>query len=223
MSDKKPETFEEQVAALRSRFGALDKGELVEVAVQLAQTYIVEGLSTLSQAAAVAAPQKGYDNVGDETFPGMLKRLKQQRPGDPVLEKFIVNGEHIQVRTTMGNVDVTEYRRPNAPPPTPGPAVGPNAAQQPANVPANRDSIYNRELYQQQANQGGGAVPPNPAAAPSNRPGANNAPPAATARPPANAGAAAKAAQPPTAGGAKTNDAKDDQKKGERFRMIELD
>ena len=91
MSDK-AETFEQQVASLRGRFDALEKSEVVEIAVQLAQTYVVEGLSTLSQAAAVAAPQKGYDNVGDETFPGMLKRLKAQRPGDPVLEKFSLRG-----------------------------------------------------------------------------------------------------------------------------------
>ncbi len=197
-----------ELTALYKKLEEMEKHELVALAATLTQTYVVEGLGTLTAATAEAAPARGADQVGDETFAGMLRRLKQARPGDEVLQKFIINGEHIQVRTPMGNVDVTEYRRPVAPASAPV-AVGPGAARAAPSVPTNRDSIYNRELYQQNnaapGNQGGSAAP---APAQNPAPTAQNAP-----RPqqPAN--------QPP----AKSEKTEEDKKTGQRIRMIELD
>lgn len=203
--DKDPLAAE--IPALRRRLGELEKHELVELCVQLTATYVLEGLGTLGQAEDAAQPARAYDNVGDETFAGMIRRLKAQRPGDPVLDKFILNGEHIQVRTPMGNVDVTEYRRPTAPAAAPAVKVAP---AQPS-VPTSRDSIYNRELYAQ-ANQPAAARPGTPAPAP--------AAPTTAATPPAPG---APAARPAPAQPAAAKDKDDQKKSGERFRMIELD
>jgi hypothetical protein len=217
MADETLDPAQAELAALYARFDAMEKHELVAIAVQLAQTYVVEGLGTLAASTAEAAPARGADQVGEETFAGMLRRLKQARPGDEVLQKFIVNGEHIQVRTPMGNVDVTEYRRPNAPnAPTPR-AVGPAAARAAPSVPTNRDSIYNRELYQQnnQAPAGGGAPPAAPAAQP--------AAPAASRPPAPNSAPAAQNARPAAPAAKPVDKAEDDKKSGQRIRMIELD
>jgi hypothetical protein len=201
-----------QIEALRRRLSTLEKHELVELAAQLTATYVLEGLGTIGQATLEATPAaKGYDAVGDETFAGMLRRLKVQRPNDPALEKFIVNGEHIQVRTPMGNVDVTEYRRPVAP------ASAPVTTPPPASMPTPRESVYNRELYgEPPANQRGTAPRPNAAAAggatsPNGPAPAQNRP---AAPPPAN-----PAGQPAAA---KDANAKEPAGK-DRFRMIELD
>jgi hypothetical protein len=135
-----------------------------------------------------------------------------------VLEKFIVNGEHIQVRTGMGNVDVTEYRRPMAP----APAHAPGASRS-QSVPTPQDSIYNRSLYpqaNQPGGQGGGGQggAQRPAAAPAAaqpRPGGPAGGPAAPARP------GAAPAQPGAAQPAKDDKGTEGGEK--RFRLIELD
>ncbi len=198
MSDptpKAPDPLAREMEALRQRFSALDRQELVELAVELTATYVLDGLSTIGQATLEATP-KGYDEVGDETFAGLLRRLKTQRPGDPILEKFIVNGEHLQVRTPTGNVDVTEYRRPTAP--APPPSVSPP----PPSVPPARDSIYNRELY--------GQPPANAQRAPA---GANPSRSPAAPPPAATPGAQQDNGKAPA----------DQKPQGDRFRMIELD
>jgi hypothetical protein len=186
-------------AELHARLAAMDKDGLVALAAQLLTTYVVEGLATQSTEA------KAYDLVGEETFAGLLQRLKAERPRDPVLEKFVVNGEHIQVKTPMGAVDVTEYRRPAAPAAAPGPSA-------PApNVPTSRDSVYNRALYDPAAAAG----PARPVAPPAPPPGPAPAPRVASAAPALAPGGRQASASP-------KKDEKD-SKTGERFRLIELD
>lgn len=125
----------ETIDALRARLSGMEKEALVEFALELLTTYVVEGLDPVAgDGASVKA-----DLVGEETFAGMLRRLKSERPTDPILQRFIVTGEHVQVRTPMGNVDVTEYQRPNAP----APAARPRPA---AEQPERESSIYNRAL-----------------------------------------------------------------------------
>jgi len=208
---------EESAHALRASLSVMDREELVELGVQLLQTYVVEGLGPVGRGGELPAPNsaRAVDSVGEETFAGLLRRLKAERRGDPILEKFIVNGEHIQVRTPMGNVDVTEYRRPTAPAPAP---VGGGAPRQ--SVPTPSDSIYNRSLYPQ-ADRGAaqersrGASEPQPAAAPSRA--APAAPrPAAPPSEPARPG-------PGPASPAPQKDAKDEPAQDKRFRLIELD
>lgn len=128
-----------ELAALRARLDMLDRTALVEMCVELSRTYIIEGLGTLSAATDEATPAR--DSAGEETIAGMLKRLQRERGRDPVLDKFIISGEYIQVKTPMGNVDVTEYRRPT-PPQAPRPSAPPPA------VPTPRDSVYNRALHE---------------------------------------------------------------------------
>jgi hypothetical protein len=200
---------------LRRRFAAMDHAALVELAVELVTTYVVEGLGTLSVATQQASPAKGADQLGEETFAGMLRRLKGQRPGDPVLDRFIVNGEYIQVRTPMGNVDVTEYRRPNAP-------TGPAVTAPPPSVPTAESSIYNRELR--------GLPPANAARGAQQRPQGGASAPASSSPPPAAAPAnnASRPANPPATSPAPASPAQGGQQNtpkpaGDRGRMIELD
>ena len=50
--------------------------------------------------------------AGEESFAQMLKRLKASKK-DPVLERFIIDGENISVRIDgQGVLPITEYRRP---------------------------------------------------------------------------------------------------------------
>ncbi len=191
-----PEPMAREIEALRRRLATLEKHELLELAVELTATYVLDGLGTIGQATLEATP-KGYDTVGDETFAGMLRRLKAQRAGDAVLEKFIVNGEHIQVKTPMGNVDVTEYRRPAAP------AAAPSPSAPPAAVPTPPGSIYNRELHGQPPASARGGSPPQ----------SQSGPPPSASAPSAN----------PNAPKDPGKDPKDQKPQGDRFRMIELD
>lgn len=129
----------EQMNALKRRLQQLDHDALVEMCLQLSRTYVVEGLGTLAAATDEATPAR--DEAGEETVAGMLRRLQKERGSDPVLDKFIIRGEYIQVKTPMGNVDVTEYQRPMPQPPPQRAAAAPS-------VPTPKDSVYNRELHQ---------------------------------------------------------------------------
>jgi len=195
MADAPARDEQSERAALVTRLGAMERPALESLAAHLLQTYVVEGLAP---AAAVGA--SAYDLVGEETFAGMLRRLKGERPNDPILQRFVVNGEHVQVRTHLGNVDLTEYQRPT----TPG-APGSTAASPPA-VPTPRESVYNRDLYKQ---AGESKTAPAPA---KSGPG-----PAAKSGAPAPA----TSATAPKPAGPASNDGKD--AKGGRSRMIELD
>lgn len=190
---------------LVERLEQMDHAALVALAAELLQTYVVDGLGTNAQSTGEASLRRGADQAGEETFAGMLRRLKADRPGDPVLEKFIVNGEHIQVRTPMGNVDVTEYRRAAAP-------VPPSVSPPPPSVPTSPQSIYNRELYGQPAASAARAAQtrPNPPAPAPTAPASTPSPsaPAAPTAAPAPAPASKPGEQKPA---------------GDRVRMIELD
>src|SRR5690606_37952844 len=95
----------------------LDHAVLVELCVQLATTYVLEGLPAQATAASACAL------AGDEPFASLLRRLKSERPNDPILERFVINGEHVPVKTAQGHVDLTEYRRPTPSPPPPAAAA----------------------------------------------------------------------------------------------------
>lgn len=135
--------IDDQMSTLRRRLQQLDKDTVVEMCVQLSHTYVIEALGTLAAATDEATPAR--NQAGEETIAGMLRRLQKERGSDPVLDKFIISGEYIQVKTTMGNVDVTEYQRP-----------APAAVRQPSvpapSVPTPKDSVYNRELHEPAAN-----------------------------------------------------------------------
>lgn len=189
----------QQVAdTLREHLRSLPAEELVELAAQLVTTYVVE--ADPSARAGASNASLADDQVGNETFAGMLKRLKNEKK-DPLLERFIIDGENISVQVDgMGVIPITQYRRPTAPPPA--------AQQRPAPVPAS-NSIYNRGLYDAPG-AGAGTRSQQAGAAAAAAPG-NSARPAAPA-----------SAQPAGAAGAK----KPDDKKPEdadRFKLIELD
>ncbi len=194
-----------QVAAeLRARLRAMAAPELIELAAQLLTTYVIESVIPLARAGEGA--NLAADTGGEESFAQMLKRLKASKR-DPVLEKFLIDGENISVRIDgYGVLPLTDYRRPNAPsaPAAPGATPAPPQPRR-ESVPGASTSIYNRALYQ-------------PDQAPSAPPGAapaRGAPrPAPAANPPATPAAAGQA-QP----GAK----KDEAVKNDRFALIELD
>ena len=128
----------QQVASeLRARLRAMGADELVELCAQLLTTYVVEGVLPLARAAESA--DLAADGSGEESFAQMLKRLKAAGK-DPVLERFIIDGENISVRVDgQGILPITEYRRPIAPPraaapppPAPPAPAPPKAAAQPA-------------------------------------------------------------------------------------------
>jgi hypothetical protein len=148
-----------QVAAeLRARLRSLGGDELIELCAQLLTTYVVEGVLPLSRASECSdlAP----DVVGEETFAQMLKRLKAAKK-DPVLERFIIDGENISVRIEgQGVLPITEYRRPVGPPPS-GPRVTVQAVPRRESVPGAAGSTYNRSLYQTDA-PAAGRGPPQP-------------------------------------------------------------
>src|SRR3979411_2355277 len=97
----------------------------------------------------------------------MLKRLKAAKQ-DPVLERFIIDGENISVRIDgQGVLPLTEYRRPPAAPPPgpgrppPGPGVPLHMVQRREGAPGAAGSIYNRALYQpESAPQRSRSTPP---------------------------------------------------------------
>jgi len=186
-------------AELRRRLGALPPAELVELAAQLVTTYVLEGVLPLARAGDSA--DLPADAAGDESFAQMLKRLKAARK-DPVLDRFIIDGENISVRIEgQGVMPLTEYRRPTAPPAPPGVSVQVTTvpARQPS-TPGAAANPYNRALYQPEA------APPPARNAPAQQPAAAQPRPAQP-QPPAQPGQA----------GQKKDEGKD------RFTLIELD
>lgn len=184
----------QQVASeLRARLRAMGADELVDLCAQLLTTYVVEGVLPLARAAGSA--DLAADGSGEESFAQMLKRLKAART-DPVLERFIIDGENISVRIDgQGILPVTGYRRPVGPPR----AAGVPAQEAPArreSVAGGGGSIYNRSLVQ----------PDQPA-------------PALAPQPPPQPRPAAPAQQQPAAPGQK----KADEHKNDRFSLIELE
>ena len=146
MSERNDTDPAQQVANdLRARLRGMASDEVIELCAQLLTTYVVEGVLPLSRASE--SSDLAPDVVGEETFAQMLKRLKAAKK-DPVLERFIIDGENISVRIDgQGILPITEYRRPAGPPP-PGPGVSVQAAPRRETVPGASTSIYNRSLYQ---------------------------------------------------------------------------
>ena len=138
-----------QVAAeLRARLRSLGADEVIELCAQLLTTYVVEGVLPLCRASE--SSDLAPDVVGEETFAQMLRRLKAAKK-DPVLERFIFDGENISVRIEgQGVLPITEYRRPVGPPPS-GPGVTVQVVSRRESVPGAAGSIYNRALYQPDA------------------------------------------------------------------------
>ena len=187
---------------LRAKLRAMRGDELLELAAQLMTTYVIEGVVPLARAGESA--DLPADSVGDESFAQLLKRLKTTRK-DPVLDRFLIDGENISVRIDgQGVMPLTEYRRPNQPPAAAG---QPQAAQQRReSVPGASTSIYNRGLYQPDQpvapRQGGAPASP----APQQQRAASQ--PAAPAQP-----------QP----GQKPGAAAKEEPKNDRFSLIELE
>jgi hypothetical protein len=207
MSDESPKHDTDpaaRVAAdLRARLRALPSAELVEMAAQLVSTYVLEGVQPLSRAGD--STDLAADQGGEETFAQMIKRLKVQRR-DPVLDRFLIDGENISVRIDgQGVLPLTEYRRPTAPPAGPGVTVQVTTMPAPARTPSApgaATSIYNRSLYQPEAPPPSRTNAPQPAA----QPAQTGQRPAAPQQPGQPAGAQPK---------------KDEGK--DRFTLIELD
>src|SRR5207302_2193670 len=133
---------------LRVALRAMAGDELLELCAQLLTTYVIEGVLPLAHAGE--STDLASDAVGEESFPQMLKRLKASKK-DPVLERFIIDGENISVRIDgQGVLPLTEYRRPTAPPaaaPTPGVTVQTTTVRLPSSSGAAQNP-YNRALYQ---------------------------------------------------------------------------
>ena len=198
-----------QVATeLRARLRGMGSDELIELAAQLLTTYVIEGVLPLARAGE--STDIAPDVVGEESFAQMLKRLKAARR-DPVLEKFIIDGENISVRIEgQGVLPVTEYRRPTGPPRAAGVSVQEMPPQpRRESVPGASTSIYNRALYQPEQQQ-----PPRTA-------GQQPAQAAQPARPAQPGTQPAQPAQPgqPAAPGQK----KPEEPKNDRFSLIELE
>jgi len=128
------------------------------------------------------------------------KRLKAAKR-DPVLERFIIDGENISVRIDgQGVLPITEYRRP------PGPPAGPGVSVQfvrRESVPGAASSIYNRSLYQRESAPAGGTPTP----------------PAQPQRTVAQPAQPAQQAQQPAPGQKKP----EEQPRSDRFSLIELE
>lgn len=187
---------------LRARLRAMGGEELIELCAQLLTTYVIEGVVPLSRAAESAdlAP----DNVGDESFAQMLKRLKASKK-DPILERFLIDGENISVRIDgQGVLPITEYRRPTGPPRAAGVSVVEAPMPRRESVPGAATSIYNRSLYQQEQQP---ARTAQPAAAAAQQPAQQR--PAAPAQP-------GQPAQQP-------GQQKKEEPKNDRFSLIELE
>ena len=187
-------------AELRARLRSLGGDELIELCAQLLTTYVVEGVLPLSRASE--SSDLAPDVVGEETFAQMLKRLKAAKK-DPVLERFIIDGENISVRIDgQGVLPITEYRRPVGPPPS-GPGVTVQVVPRRESVPGAAGSIYNRSLYQPDA-------PAPQRGAPQS---AQRQPPAGQTPPPP--------AQPQQPAAAQQK--KPEEPKNDRFSLIELE
>jgi hypothetical protein len=188
-----------QVAAeLRARLRSMANDQLIELCAQLLATYVVEGVLPLARAGE--SNELAADAGGEESFAQMLKRLKAAKR-DPVLERFIIDGENISVRIDgQGVLPITEYRRPLGPPAGPGVSV---QFVRRESVPGAAGSIYNRSLYQ----------PESP-------------PPARTPVPPAQPQrAVAQPAQPAQPGPQPAPGQKkpEEQPRSDRFSLIELE
>lgn len=195
-----------QVATeLRARLRGMAADELIELCAQLLTTYVIEGVLPLLRASE--STDIAPDTVGEETFAQMLKRLKAARK-DPVLERFIIDGENISVRIEgQGILPITEYRRPQGPPRAAGVTVQEVPMPRRESVPGASTSIYNRSLYQEEAT---------PA-----RVGRPAGQPPAPAQPqrPAAPGQPQPAAPQPQQPGQK----KPEEPKSDRFSLIELE
>src|SRR5207237_7634104 len=129
---------------LKARLRSMASDELIELCAQLLRTYVIEGVLPLQRAGE--STDIAADVVGEESFAQMLKRLKASKK-DPVLERFIIDGENISVRIEgQGVLPITEYRRPLGPPPS-GPGVTVQVVPRRESVPGAAGSIYNRALY----------------------------------------------------------------------------
>ena len=136
-------------AELRARLRAMAGDELLELCAQLLTTYVIEGVLPLAHAGE--STDLASDAVGEESFAQMLKRLKASKK-DPVLERFIIDGENISVRIDgQGVLPITEYRRPTGPPRAAGVSVVEAPMPRRESVPGASTSIYNRSLYQEEA------------------------------------------------------------------------
>jgi len=176
---------------LRARLRGLPPDQVVELCAQLLNTYVVEGVLPLARAGE--GTDLAADGAGEESFAQMLKRLKASRK-DPVLERFLIDGENISVRVDgYGVLPITEYRRPTAPP---GAPVQPRRES----IPGAAASIYNRALYQ-------------PDQAPTRGPQPTPPPPAQQQR----------ASQPPAQPAQPGQAAKKDEAQKDRFTLIELE
>src|SRR4051812_32736197 len=186
------------VSELRARLRGMGSDELIELCAQLLSSYVIEGVLPLARAGE--SSDIAADSVGEESFAQMLKRLKAAK-ADPVLERFIIDGENISVRIDgQGVLPITEYRRPLGPPAA-GPGVSVQVVQRREGAPGAAASIYNRSLYQPET-----AAPAraNPAAPAQQRPAAQ---PAAPAQPPQQPGQQKKPEEP----------------RHDRFSLIELE
>ncbi len=190
-----------QVAAeLRARLRSMASDQLIELCAQLLATYVVEGVLPLARAGE--STELAADAAGEESFAQMLKRLKAAKR-DPVLERFIIDGENISVRIDgQGVLPITEYRRPLGPPA--GPGVSVQFARR-ESVPGAAGSIYNRSLYQSDS------VPPARTPAPPAQP------PQRTVAQPAQP--AQQGPQQPAPGQKKP----EEQPRSDRFSLIELE
>jgi hypothetical protein len=193
--DAKPRTDLDPAAQvaqeLRARLRALPPDQIVDLCAQLLNTYVVEGVVPLARAGEAA--DLAADTTGEESFAQLLKRLKASRK-DPVLERFLVDGENISVRVDgYGVLPITEYRRPTAPPGAP-------ALSRRESVPGAAASIYNRALYQ-------------PDQAPTRGPQPAPQSPPQQQRP----------AQPPAPSPQPGQPAKKDDQQKDRFTLIELE
>jgi hypothetical protein len=198
MSERSDQDPAAQVAAeVRARLRAMGADELVELCAQLLTTYVIEGVVPLSRAGE--STDLAADAAGEESFAQMLKRLKAAKK-DPVLERFIIDGENISVRIDgQGVLPITEYRRPLGPPPS-GPGVSVQVVQRREGAPGAAGSVYNRALYQPEA------APPAP---PQQRSGQPAAP--------------APQAQPQPAAQQPGQQKKPDEPRNDRFSLIELE
>jgi len=188
-----------QVAAeLRARLRSMANDQLIELCAQLLATYVVEGVLPLARAGE--SNELAADAGGEESFAQMLKRLKAAKR-DPVLERFIIDGENISVRIDgQGVLPITEYRRPLGPPAGPGVSV---QFVRRESVPGAAGSIYNRSLYQPES--------PAPARTP--------VPPAQPQRAVAQPAQPAQPGPQPAPGQKKP----EEQPRSDRFSLIELE
>ena len=197
---------------LRARLRSMAGDELIDLCAQLLTTYVIEGVVPLARAAE--GTEIAADNVGDETFAQMLKRLKAAKK-DPILERFIIDGENISVRIDgQGVLPITEYRRPAGPPRAAGVSVVEAPMPRRESVPGASTSIYNRSLYANEPTPARVGAPPQGPAQP-----AQPAPAQPAQQQAQRPAAQQQPAQPGQAGAAQ----KKDEPKNDRFSLIELE